>query len=115
MSDGLNDPMVEQVEEYVLGLLDGEELASFEARLATDATFARRVQATRAALTDFALSTPAMVPKDLKERVMAHAVRQPDAPTRAPETPHAATQWRGDSADTAHLFPARSLPLPPSL
>ena len=41
--------MVEQVEEYVLGLLDGEELASFEARLATDATFARRVQATRAA------------------------------------------------------------------
>ncbi|MEI2721546.1 MAG: anti-sigma factor [Gemmatimonadales bacterium] len=87
MSDGLNDPMVEQVEEYVLGLLDGEELASFEARLATDATFARRVQATRAALTDFALSTPAMVPKDLKERVMAHAVRQPDAPTRAPVTP----------------------------
>lgn len=102
MSDGLNDPMVEQVEEYVLGLLDGEELASFEARLATDATFARRVQATRAALTDFALSTPAMVPKDLKERVMAHAVRQPDAPTRAPETP--VTPIRADRPSRAPLW-----------
>lgn len=87
MSDSLNDPMVDLVEEYVLGMLDGSELAAFETRLATDPTLVRRVQESRATLADFALSTPAVVPKDLKERVMAHAVRQLDAPQPAPETP----------------------------
>lgn len=102
MSDSLNDPMVDQVEEYVLGMLDGAELAAFEARLATDATFARRVQETRAALTDFALSTPSALPKDLKARVMAHAVRQPEAPR--PETDVPVTPIRAARPSRAPLW-----------
>ncbi len=87
MSNLPNDPMVELVEEYVLGMLEGAELATFEARLTTDPALARRVQESRATLADFALSTPVAVPSHLKERVMAHAVRIAEAPAPLVVTP----------------------------
>ena len=87
MSDLSNDAVTELVEEYVLGMLEGAELAAFETRLGTDSSLARRVQEARATLADFALSTPAGLPTELKARVMAHAVRLPEAPPVITETP----------------------------
>ena len=87
MSDLSNDALMDLVEEYVLGMLDGAELAAFEARLGTDRALARRVDEMRATLADFALSTPTRLPSELKARVMAQAVRLPEAPPAVAETP----------------------------
>jgi anti-sigma-K factor RskA len=86
VSELSNDALTELVEEYVLGMLDGAELAAFEARLQTDAALARRVRESRAALADFALSTPVAVPPGLKARVMEQAVPVPEMPVPATET-----------------------------
>jgi anti-sigma-K factor RskA len=70
MSDTPVDPTRDLVEDYALGMLGAAERTAFEERLRTDAALRQEVAATLETLADLALSTPATLRPELKNRVM---------------------------------------------
>lgn len=103
MSDLSQDGLAELVEEYALGLLDGDEKAAFEARLATDAQLQQRVREAQVVLADVALSTPVALPSSLKGRVMAQATPHSAPVAPVVETPVVPIRRPGNARGTLWL------------
>jgi anti-sigma-K factor RskA len=101
MSDATIDPLRELLEEYALDLLDSEQRAAFEARLAVDAALRQELAATTEALATLAFSTPALPAPALKDRVMAQVAATPASrdwkvlPFMAPARRSRAPLWLG--------------------
>jgi anti-sigma-K factor RskA len=97
-----HDAWLEQADVYALGALDGEELAQFEAHLATGCTLcAARLRETREALTALPESLPPVAPSAaLRARVLERvAAERPPAAAHAPlrpsRRPSRAIWWAG--------------------
>jgi anti-sigma-K factor RskA len=113
MSDVPMDPMHDLVEEYALGMLDGAELAAFEARLRSDPALQAEVAATLEALGSLAFSAAAKPAPHLKDRVMSQlAVPAPRVeakvlPFTAPARRSRATIWLGAALAAAIMLVAK--------
>lgn len=80
----------EQASLYVLGLLEGEELRAFEARLASDPELSRAVDALRETAAQLAhTATPRALPPELHDRILAEVRAIP----AAARTPSRSTAW----------------------
>src|SRR5262245_22284153 len=97
-----HDTWLEQADVYALGALEGEELAQFEAHLATDcAICAERLRETREALRVLPESLPRVAPPpSLRARILERisAERPPVAapvPLRPERRPSRAIWWAG--------------------